>query len=86
MEQNTLTLVSREKLTLQNVEEIISYDDELIELYTTLGGVRIRGKGLVIDEAFSTGTTVIINGYIKAIIYSDGKEKLADNIITRLFR
>ncbi len=86
MEQNILTLVSREKLTLQNVEEVISYDDELIELYTTLGSVRIRGNSLTIDEAFSTGNTVIINGYIKAIIYGDGKEKLADNILTRLFR
>lgn len=86
MEQNILTLISRKKLTIQNVEEIISYDDELIELYTPLGGVRIRGKELTIDEAFSIDGKVLINGYIKAIVYSDSREKLADNIITRLFR
>lgn len=86
MEQNTLTLISRKKLIVQNAEQIISYDDELIELYTTLGNVRIKGSGLIIDEAFSTDGTVVVNGYIKAIVYSDSKEKLADNIITRLFR
>lgn len=86
MEQNTLTLVAREKLTIQSVEEIISYDDELIEMHTILGGIRIRGKGLTINEAFSSDDTVVINGYIKAIVYSDNREKLADNIITRLFR
>lgn len=87
MQQNTLTLFSRKKLNIQNVYEIISYNDELIELYTSLGNVRIKGKGLVIDEAFSSDGAVLINGYnIKSIVYSDNKGKIADNIISRLFR
>lgn len=86
MEQNKLTLIGRRKLTIENVNEIISYDDELIELYTPLGNLRIKGDELSIDEAFSANGTVEIKGYIRSVIYSDNKEKLADNIISRLFR
>ncbi|MBP3923495.1 MAG: YabP/YqfC family sporulation protein [Ruminiclostridium sp.] len=86
MEQNKLTLIGRKKLTVENVYELISYDDELIELYTPLGNLRIKGENLSIDEAFSVDGAVRINGFIRSVIYSDNKEKLVDNIISRLFR
>ena len=86
MEQNKLTLIGRRKLTIENVNEIISYDDELIELFTPLGNLRIKGESLQIDEAFSVNGTVEIKGYVRSVIYSENKEKLADNIISRLFR
>jgi sporulation protein YabP len=86
MEQSKLTLVGRRKLVVESVNEIISYDDELIELFTSLGNLRIKGEELLIDEAFSVSGTVQIRGYIRSVVYSDNKEKLADNIISRLFR
>ncbi|MBQ8790306.1 MAG: YabP/YqfC family sporulation protein [Ruminiclostridium sp.] len=86
MEQNKLTLIGRRKLTIENVNEIISYNDELIELFTPLGNLRIKGESLLIDEAFSVNGTVEIKGYVRSVIYSENKEKLADNIISRLFR
>ena len=86
MEQNKLTLIGRRKLTIENVNEIISYNDELIELFTPLGNLRIKGESLLIDEAFSVNGTVEIKGYVHSVIYSENKEKLADNIISRLFR
>lgn len=86
MGQNKLTLIGRRKLTVEDVDEIISYDDELIELYTSLGNLRIKGEKLQVDEAFSVNGTVEIRGYIRSVIYSDNKEKLIDNIVSRLFR
>ncbi|MBQ8932081.1 MAG: YabP/YqfC family sporulation protein [Ruminiclostridium sp.] len=86
MGQNKLTLIGRRKLTVEDVDEIISYDDELIELYTPLGNLRIKGEELQVDEAFSVNGTVEIKGYIRSVIYSDNKEKLIDNIVSRLFR
>lgn len=82
----TLSLTDRRKLTVSGVLEIISYDDENITLYTSLGDLHIRGEELEVGAAFSESGTVGITGYIRSLNFSDNKSRYADNFISRIFR
>lgn len=81
-----LTLTDRRKLEVGGVLEIISYDDENITMYTSLGDLRIGGENLEVGTAFSENGTVEITGYIRTIHFGDSKSRYADNFISRIFR
>ncbi len=86
MEQQ-LTLLNRKSLTVDRVEEIISYSDELIVLFTKTGDLRIRGKSLNIISAFANDSdTVEIEGTIRSLYFEDNEEIYQDNIINKIFR
>lgn len=81
-----LTLTDRRKLEVGGVLEIISYNDENITMYTSLGNLRIGGENLEVGTAFSENGTVEITGYIRTIHFSDNESGYADNFISRIFR
>lgn len=82
----SLSLTDRRKLEVSGVLEIVSYNDESITLYTSLGNLHIRGEGLEVGTAFSESGTIEISGYIRSMNFFDNKSRYADNIISRLFR
>lgn len=81
-----ILLTDRRKLEVNGVLEIVSYDNENITLYTSLGDLRISGEELEVGTAFSESGLVEITGHIRLMCFSDDKSRYTDNFITKLFR
>ncbi len=81
-----LILDNRSELRVSGVIEILSFEDELIVLYTSCGDLRIKGNNLNVINAFEKEDVVFINGIIDSLSFSNNNEKMIDNIISRLFR
>lgn len=82
-----LFLENRKRLTLSGVIEVISFDEQKIDLTTRLGNLTIKGEGLKMNKLDVQNGDVIIAGDIASIVYN-GKisKKSNESIISRLFK
>jgi sporulation protein YabP len=82
-----LFLENRKKLTLSGVIEVISFDEQKIDLTTSLGNLTIKGEELKMNKLDVQNGDVIIAGDIASIVYN-GKisKKSNESIISRLFK
>ena len=83
-QSHALTLSERAKLQISGVNEVISFDEELVALHTVCGSMTVEGKGLHITTLNIDRGEVIIDGNVNGIYYTgDGSEK--HGFIARLF-
>lgn len=85
--KSNLSLENRKKLILSGVVEVISFDEEKIDLTTNLGNLTIKGEELKMNKLDVQNGDVIIIGSISSMIYN-GKEvkKSKESILSRLFK
>lgn len=82
-----LFLENRKRLTLSGIIEVISFDEQKIDLTTRLGNLTIKGEGLKMNKLDVQNGDVIIAGDIAFMVYN-GKmsKKNNESIISRLFK
>ncbi len=71
-------LENREKASITEVQDVESFDDELIQVMTTKGKIVIKGMNLQVQRLDIEEGKVVINGTINAITYmekTDSKNK-----------
>ncbi|WP_160690152.1 sporulation protein YabP [Clostridium sp. C2-6-12] len=85
--RSNLTLESRKKLILSGVMEVLSFDEQKIDMTTKLGNLTIKGEELKMNKLDVQNGDVIIVGSIAAMIYN-GKvsKKSNESIISKLFK
>ncbi|WP_315070307.1 sporulation protein YabP [uncultured Clostridium sp.] len=85
--KSNLILENRKKLALSGVIEVISFDEQKIDLTTNLGNLTIKGEELKMNKLDVQNGDVTIAGNIASIVYN-GKisKKSNESIISRLFR
>ena len=85
--KSSLSLENRKKLTLSGVIEVISFDEQKIDLTTSLGNLTIKGEELKMNKLDVQNGDVIIAGTIASMVYN-GKisKKSNESIISRLFK
>lgn len=85
--KSNLLLENRKKLTLSGVLEVMSFDEEKIELSTKLGNLTIKGQDLKMNKLDVQNGDVIIAGSISSMIYN-GKntKKNNDSLLSKLFK
>ncbi len=85
--KSNLTLENRKKLTLSGIIEVISFDEQKIDLTTKLGNLTIKGEELKMNRLDVQSGDVMIAGSIASIVYN-GKvlKKSNKSIISRLFK
>ena len=64
-----LKLEGREKLTLNGITEVISFDDAAIVMHTPLGRLTVLGQQLQLRALTPEGGNVTIRGQIDTISY-----------------
>lgn len=79
-----LMLENREKLLIQGVQQVESFDEENIQLDTLLGALVIRGRGLHIDRIDDQNGEVAVTGEIVALLYDETRFK--GGFLARLLR
>lgn len=85
--KSSLNLENRKKLTLSGVIEVMSFDEEKIELTTKLGNLTIKGEELKMNKLDVQNGDVIIIGNIASMVYN-GKvsKKNSESLLSKLFK
>lgn len=85
--KSNLSLENRKRLALTGVIEVISFNETVIMLNTSLGSMTIKGEGLRMNKLDVQNGEVMIVGTINSCIYS-GAEIKKDNesILKKLFK
>ena len=71
---HTLSLHSRSKLTMTGVTEVISFDESLVVLNTSLGMLTVQGQELKLKTLSLEGGQVAVDGHISGLIYEEPRE------------
>lgn len=70
-----LTMEGRRKLTLTGATEVVRFDEELVELNTSLGSVVIEGTDLKLKCLSLDTGTVVVEGELRSFAYEDPRPK-----------
>ena len=81
-----LMLWNRKKLSLQGIEDVISFDDLNVYLITKEGHLLIEGSDLHITTLDVSAGKMMIEGYIKSIIYNDKEQLTKNGFLSKIFK
>ena len=81
-----LILENREKLNVSGVNDVLSFDDQVIIMETELGLLTIKGENLKINKLNIDTTEVIVEGKINNLIYSEHQVKNEGGIFGKIFK
>lgn len=84
-EQN-IVIQNREKAVVTGVEDIHSFDDELVIVQTDLGLLTIKGENLKMNKLNLDNNELIIEGRTSAIAYSDAVQNKKQGFMNKLFK
>ena len=79
-------IVSREKMNISGIKEILSFDDTAVNLRTVCGEMCIEGAGLHITVLNIEKGDVEMNGRISSVYYYDAPENDKRSLLSRIFR
>ena len=86
-QNHKLTMNNRNKVELTGVTEVVSFDNQLIELETIEGAVRFTGNDLHVKRLTLERGEVELEGRVQEIIYHESRKgKTAGGVLGRLFR
>ena len=80
-----LVLEGRSRLAVSGVEEVESFDEGLVVLYTSKGVLLIRGSGLSIDRLSIDKGELSVEGTVDALEY-ENREQKAGGFWSRLLK
>ena len=66
-----LTLTERKTMTMTGVTEVVSFDENMVVLKTSLGLLTIHGQGLQLKNLSQEGGQVAVDGTVSAFIYEE---------------
>jgi len=81
-----LTMTGREKMTISGVEDVESFDDDNIILYTVDGTMTVKGAALRINRLDVEDGELEVEGEIDSIEYSDVHQKEKVGLLSRIFK
>ncbi len=83
---HNVAMENRERITLTGIEEVESFDESQIMLYTQMGMLTIRGEDLHINKLNVDTGDVVIDGLITSCVYSDAHNGHDGGFWKRIFR
>ncbi len=85
---HNLILENRKKLTLSGIEDVDSFDEESITLFTDTGTLTVKGSELHINKLSVESGEVSIEGHVDSLVYSDGESSKTRGMgfFARMFR
>lgn len=83
--EHTLTLRSRQQLTMTGVTRVISCDENGAVLETPLGNLTVGGQGIQVSELSVQSGQVSISGKIEYLQYAENRQS-SGGLLARLLR
>ena len=82
-----LILENRGKLSISGVNDVLSFDDQVVMVETELGLLTVKGENIRINKLSIDTSEVIIEGNISYLAYSDKDlEKNKGSLISKIFK
>ena len=82
-----LVLENREKLSVSGVNDVLSFDDQVVMIDTELGLLTVKGENIRINKLSLDTSEVIVEGEISSLSYSQNKqEKSTGTILSKIFK
>lgn len=81
-----ITMIRREKMTVTGVEDVDSFDDDSVVIYTVEGVMTVKGSDFRINRLNVEDGELEIEGEINSIEYSDTHRKEKIGLLSRIFR
>ena len=69
-----LNLNERRQLTMTGVTEVISFDENMVVLQTSLGLLMVQGDGLQLKTLSLEGGQVAVDGHITGMNYEEPRQ------------
>ncbi len=78
---------NREKLSISGVNDVLSFDDQIVMVDTELGLLTVKGENLRISKLSLDTAEVIIDGEISCLSYSQSKQdKNTGTLLSKIFK
>lgn len=81
-----LVLENREKLNVSGVNDVLSFDDQVVIIETELGLLTVKGDNLKINKLSIDTSEVIVEGRINNLTYSEHQAKTEGGIFGKIFK
>lgn len=82
-----IVLENREKLNVSGVNDVLSFDDQVVMVDTELGLLTVKGENIRINKLSLDTAEVIVEGEIASLSYSQNKqEKNTGTILSKIFK
>lgn len=83
-----LVLENREKLTISGVNDVLSFDDQIVILETQLGLLTVKGENLRINRLSLDNEEVVVEGEINNLMYTekDLERKNGSSFLGKIFK
>ena len=83
-----LILENREKLSISGVNDVLSFDDQVVMVETDLGLLTVKGENLKINKLSIDTSEVIVEGEISYLAYSDKTEERgkSQGLLSKIFK
>ena len=82
-----LILENRGKLSVSGVNDVLSFDDQIVVVDTELGLLTVKGENLRINKVSLDTAEVIVEGEISSLAYSPNKQdKSSGTLLSKIFK
>ena len=82
-----LILENRGKLSVSGVNDVLSFDDQVVMIDTELGLLTVKGENIRINKLSLDTSEVIIEGEISSLTYSQNKQdKNSGTLLSKIFK
>ena len=81
-----LLIEDRSKITVTDVADVDSFNENSILVTLTNGGLVIKGQDLHLQLLNLEEGRAVITGAINGAVYTEKKEKLEKNLLKKLFK
>ena len=86
MENHTLSIDNREKLTITSVADVESANEETVLVILTQGGLIVKGQNLHIQKLDLAEGKAIKTGSIQSAVYTEKKDKQEGSLLRKIFK
>ncbi len=83
---HSLTLEGRQKAVINGVEDVDSFNEQMVVLSTAAGTLTLLGEGLHISNLNLENGQLLVEGEIAALEYDERSRAARGSLFSRLFR
>lgn len=81
-----LHLTNRERLELDGIQDVLSFDEMSIYLITENGNLLIEGTDLHITTLDVTSGNLVIEGFVRSMVYNDKETSKKGGFFARVIK
>ena len=81
-----LVLENRGTLSVSGVNDVLSFDDQVVIIDTELGLLTVKGENLKINKLNIDTSETVVEGKINSLVYSQSHGKTEGGLLGKIFK